>query len=145
LEVSDVPVVAEMLATAGKDYQKFYTPFAFDEQSLRAMLQAAKEDLYTGLWYDNILVGFFMLRGWDAGFSIPSYGVYIKETYAGKGLLKLTLHLAASLCRLKGIPRLMLKVHPENMVAKAAYEKFGFIPTGLDPKNNNVIYHYDVL
>ena len=32
-----------------------------------------------------------MLRGFDEGYEIPSYGVWISSKYANKGLAKLTL------------------------------------------------------
>jgi len=35
----------------------------------------------------------------------------------------------------------MLKVHPENIVAKSIYERFGFKQAGIDQKNSNLIYY----
>jgi RimJ/RimL family protein N-acetyltransferase len=145
LEAKDVPALSEMLTSASKEYLRYFVPFAFDEQSIRAMLESVIEDVYTGLWYDDELAGFFMLRGWDAGYSIPSYGVFIREAFAGRGLSTMTLHMALSLCKRRGARTVMLKVHPDNVVAKKTYEKFGFVAAGHDPKINNIIYHYDVL
>jgi hypothetical protein len=85
-----------------------------------------------------------MLRGWDAGYSIPSYGVFIREAFAGRGLSTMTLHMAISLCKRRGARTVMLKVHPDNVVAKKTYEKFGFVASGRDPKIDNIIYRYDV-
>jgi hypothetical protein len=50
LEAQDVPALSEMLMSASKEYLRYFVPFAFDEQSIRAMLQSVKEDVYTGLW-----------------------------------------------------------------------------------------------
>ena len=35
----------------------------------------------------------------------------------------------------------MLKVHPENKIAKALYESLGFVKVGIDDRNDNIIYH----
>jgi len=49
-----------------------------------------------------------------------------------------------SICKINRIKKLMLKVHPENKIAKMIYENFGFIKESIDPKNNNLIYYKDI-
>ena len=103
-----------------------------------------KEDKYFGIFTDNKLIGFFMLRGFDDGYNIPSYGVWIAPDYTGLGLAKLTLAFAISFCKLNKIKKIMLKVHPENVVAKRLYESMGFVNTGIDQRNDNLIYQKDL-
>ncbi|MBL8155080.1 MAG: GNAT family N-acetyltransferase, partial [Anaerolineae bacterium] len=91
----------------------------------------------------DALAGFFMLRGWDAGYDVPAYGVTIAQAYSGLGLARLSLDLSKTICRLRQVKRLMLKVHPENTVAKRLYEQAGFVQTGIDPRNANLIYHFE--
>ena len=67
-----------------------------------------------------------MLRGFDEGYQRPSFGVYIDQQYANKGLSKLALDYCISWCRLHDTPALMLKVHPDNLFAIRAYQKAGF-------------------
>ena len=55
-----------------------------------------------------------MLRGWDLGFDIPSFGVLVDEKQRRKGLATLALLTAISYCRLENVPELMLKVDPVN-------------------------------
>jgi RimJ/RimL family protein N-acetyltransferase len=86
------------------------------------------------------MVGFHMLRGWDAGYEVPAYGVFISSGYNGLGLGKLSLQHAISFCRVNKIKKIMLKAHPENRIAKRLYEASGFIRQGMDKKNNNLIY-----
>jgi RimJ/RimL family protein N-acetyltransferase len=138
----DGPALSAMLNANSREYQQYFYPFSFDEQTIRQMLGAAKKDKYWGMWIDDHLVAFFMLRGFDAGYAIPSYGVCVAESYQGRGLLKLSLQFVCSWCRLNNIPKLMLKVHPHNSPAKRTYERFGFEQTGVDSKNNHLIYHY---
>jgi len=82
-----------------------------------------------------------MLRGFDAGYEIPSYGVWVSSKFSNNGLSRLTLYHAFAFCKLNGIKTLMLKVHPENKVAKEMYESMGFKKTGFDESNDNFIYY----
>lgn len=132
-----------MLTAQTPDYIQYFRPFDFDAETIRHFLAAARNDVYMGFFVDDELAGFFMLRGWDSGYAIPAYGVTIAQAFAGMGLATLSLDTSKSLCRLRGVQRLMLKVHPDNLTAKRLYEKAGFIQTGEDPHNANLIYHFD--
>jgi len=56
-------------------------------------------------------------------------------------LSKLSLLFAIGWCKVNGLRTLMLKVHPENIVAKKIYEDTSFKAVGVDPKNDNLIMH----
>ena len=85
-----------------------------------------------------------MLRGFDEGYEIPSYGVWISSQYSNKGLAKLTIQHSISICLMSGVKKIMLKVHPENKVAFNMYKKFGFIETGIDEKIGHIIMHREL-
>ena len=123
------------------DDNLYFDPFKFDFDTINNMLSNAVLDKYWGIYFSNSLVGFFMMRGFDSGFEIPSYGVLIGSKYSSKGLATLSLHFAISWAKLNNIKKMILKVHPNNLVAKAIYEKYYFIQSGVDPKNNNFIYY----
>jgi len=133
--------LANKLSQEKKDYLKYFTPFEFSLTSIENILKKTKLDKYFGLFVNNDLAGFYMLRGLDDGFEIPSYGVWISSEYSNSGLSKLTLYHAFAFCKLNGIKTLMLKVHPDNLVAKKLYESLGFNKTGFDEKNGNYIYN----
>jgi len=146
LEIKELnPDFAEDLANGlskeKKEYLKYFTPFEFSAISIGNILKQVKLDKYFGLFVDDDLVGFYMLRGFDEGYEIPSYGVWISSKFSNRGLSTLTLYHSFAFCKLNGIKTLMLKVHPENKVAKNLYESLGFKKTGLDGKNNNLIYN----
>ena len=126
----DFESVSRILTEAQDEYVKWFHPFPFDYASVRNMLTAAERDAYFGIFVDEKIVGFCMLRGLDAGYELPSYGVFIAESYARLGLSKLALDFALSWCRLAGIYAVMLKVHPDNSHAKRVYERAGFMSTG---------------
>ena len=132
--------LSDLLANSPKKYIKYFTPFNFDSITIKSVLDNSLKDTFFGIFINQQLIGFYMLRGWDAGYEIPSYGVFISSGHKGIGLGKLTLLHAISFCRLNQTKKLMLKVHPENLVAKKLYENMGFIKRGVDNKNNNLIY-----
>jgi len=143
LTAVDAPLFSAMLSAQPAEYIQYFRPFDFDVETLRHMLAVARNDVYMGFFVDDALAGFFMLRGWDAGYTIPAYGVTIAQPFAGMGLATLSLDTSKTICRLREVKRLMLKVHPDNLTAKRLYEKTGFVQTGVDSHNANLIYHFD--
>ncbi len=139
----DAPMFSAMLMAQPAEYIQYFRPFDFDAETLRHLLAAARNDVYMGFFVDDALAGFFMLRGWDSGYAIPAYGVTIAQNFSGIGLATLSLDTSKTLCRLRDVKRLMLKVHPDNLGAKRLYEKAGFVQTGIDAHNANLIYHFD--
>ena len=137
-------VLSKKLLEESKEYLKHFIPFDFSESSVKKILSEKRLDKYFGLFLKKDLIGFYMLRGFDKGYEIPSYGVWISSKYANMGLSTLTLYHAFAFCKLNGIKTLMLKVHPDNFTAKNLYEKLGFKQTGFDEKINNIIYHKSI-
>ncbi|MCK4664985.1 MAG: GNAT family N-acetyltransferase [Bacteroidales bacterium] len=133
--------LSSLMSNTDPEYSKYFIPFNYDMDSIKSILAKAKLDLYFGVFVQNIIVGMFMLRGFDEGYKTPAYGVWIAQEYSGLGLSKLTLQYVMSLCKLNNIKRIMLKVHPENSVAKTIYESYGFFRNGEDLINNHLIYY----
>ena len=135
-------IFSKRLSEESEEYLKHFIPFAeYSEAYIKKKLSEKKIDKYFGLFLNDDIIGFYMLRGFDAGYEIPSYGVWISSKYSNKGLSTLTLYHAFSSCKLKNIKTLMLKVHPDNLIAKKLYEKFGFVKVGIDKKIGHLIYH----
>lgn len=132
-----------MLRRQPAEYARFFRAFGFEEESIRAVLQARDKDIYSGIYWQGNLVGVSMLRGWDAGYEVPSYGIIIDDKYRGSTLLKICLDMAKLTCRLLGVRRLMAKIHPDN-VSPVGASRLGFIQTGHEPETGNVIYHADL-
>jgi RimJ/RimL family protein N-acetyltransferase len=146
LTTEHATIFSERLSEESKEYLQHFIPFAeYSEEFIKKILSEKKLDKYFGLFLNDDIVGFYMLRGFDAGYKIPSYGVWISSKYANKGLSTLTLYHAFSFCKLNKIKTLMLKVHPDNTIAKKLYEKFGFAKVGVDEKIGHLIYHKNIL
>lgn len=144
LSAVDAPQLAAVLRRQPAEYLKYFVPFSFRREAIHAILSNAKQDLYMGMFWQDELVGFFMLRGWDEGYPVPAYGVAIDHRLRKFGLGGVSLELSKTLSRLKGATQMMLKVHPENRVAKQMYEKAGFVAAGVDERSGNLIYNCDL-
>ena len=128
LTISDVDQLTQLLQGQRADYLEHFHPFHFEFESVQRELALATLDRYWALRLNDSLVGFFMLRGLDAGYSRPSFGVMIAEEHSGKGLARLALTHALDWCRAQSIRRVMLKVAPANTRALNAYLQAGFVP-----------------
>lgn len=144
LEMKHAPQLSEMLCAQSPAYVRFFTPFSFDESAIAGILACQRQDIFMGIYWQDDLAGFFMLRGWDEGYEAPSYGVLIDERYSGYGLTRLSLKMVKSICKLRHSPRIMLKVHPENTIARSLFEEARFIQTGVDAASGYLVYHFDL-
>jgi ribosomal-protein-alanine N-acetyltransferase len=84
------------------------------------------KDQYFVAMLDGRVAGYGMLRGWDEGYEIPSFGVGVAITDRGRGIGRRLLRYAISTARERGARTLMLKVHPSNVNARHIYETEGF-------------------
>jgi ribosomal-protein-alanine N-acetyltransferase len=113
---------------ASNDHLHFH-PHAFDDQTARWIANYDGHDLYVLAREprENRFVGYGMLRGWDAGFNVPSLGILIVEGARGKGFgkeLMLYLHSAA---RARHCSKVRLKVYPNNAAAVQLYKDLGYV------------------
>ena len=144
LEVDDAAELSAMLRAQAPEYARFFSPFAFDEKTLSDLLARRERDVYMGMYWEGRMACFFMLRGWDAGYEVPAYGIIIAAEFRGCGMEMLSLDAAKAVCRLRGARRMMLKMHPENISARGVMRKIGFAQTGVEAEGGNIIYHADV-
>ncbi len=68
-----------------------------------------------------------MLRGWDEGYSIPSFGVAVGAAYRGRGIARSLLRYAMERARERGASAIMVKVHMDNLGARPMYESKGVV------------------
>ena len=85
-----------------------------------------------------------MLRGMDEGYAEPMYGVFITQEWQDKGIARLTLYHAECFCKINLYKRLLLKVNPNNYLAKKLYESIGFQFLREETTINNVVLYKDI-
>lgn len=137
--LSDAVLLSKMLESQREAYVKYYQPFSFEPEVLRDKICNSRADRYWIIMLSDQIAGFFMLRGFDEGYVVPSFGVIVPEMYAGKGISTLALSYVLTWCASNNIDEVMLKVHPDNINAKKMYERWGFTQSGVDVKNDNIV------
>ena len=70
-----------------------------------------------------------MLRGWDDGFSIPSFGLFVDHRQQGKGTGCALLKFAMAAAIRDGSSAIRLSTYASNLRGIAVYTKFGFVET----------------
>ena len=143
LEKTDAGALAEFIRIQPPEYLRFFYAFTDDETALSELLGRAENDVYSGVFWADAMVGVFFLRGWDAGYETPSFGVLIGEKQRGRDFLHLTLDTAKLICRLRKTKRLMAKIHPDNVSPRGA-SRLGLKPVGAEEATGNIIYHLDL-
>ena len=108
IDASYASDISNLLKQSSQDYIKYFHPFNFDIASITSNIENAKKDFFFGIFINRKIVGFYMLRGWDEGYDVPAYGVFISRAFTGQGFGKLTLQHAISFCRVNKIKKLML-------------------------------------
>lgn len=126
--VLDAEPMAHALCGESDGYLKFFHPFPFTGSEIRRRIENAVRDRYV-LMHDESndrLIGFYMLRGLDEGYSEPMFGLYVCSSFSGIGIGALATQHAIVTCRLDGIRGLELKVYAENEKALRIYSELGF-------------------
>lgn len=141
--LEDARTVSAMLIAQPPEYAHFFYAFDFKEEQIADILAKRIRDVYSGMFWRGELAGIFMLRGWDAGYDIPSFGVFVAEKYRGGAFMRISLDIAKLICRLSGTPRLMATIHPDNVSPRGA-TKLGFVQTGTRTDTGNIVYHMDL-
>lgn len=141
--LEDAATVSAMLLAQPAQYSRFFFAFDFKEEHIMEILTTKIKDVYSGMFWRGELVGIFMLRGWDSGYDVPSFGVYVAEEYRGQAFMKISLEIAKLTCRLSGARRLMAKIHPDNVSPRGA-GRLGFVQTGIETETGNIVYHLEL-
>lgn len=144
----DAKKLSILLLNSPKKYLQYFHPFDFQENSIKELLNNATKDIFFSVELvkktTNILVGFYMLRGLDEGYSEPMYGVFISYDYQNYGIGRLSLCHAECYCKMIGYKKLLLKVYPENIKAKNIYNTLGFQFLRNDPQSKQTILYKDI-
>ncbi|HEX8293551.1 MAG TPA: hypothetical protein VF570_17445 [Pyrinomonadaceae bacterium] len=143
LGVEDAAAVSGLLRAQPPEYARFFYAFGPGGEEIARVLAARERDVYSGMFWRGELAAVFMLRGWDAGYEVPSFGVLVDVKHRGRAFMRIALEVAKLTCRLSGATRLMAKIHPDNVSPRGA-RRLGFVQTGVVLETGNVVYHMEL-
>lgn len=115
-----------------------FTAFCLNNDTAYFIANKPHKDKFYVFSVDDQVVGFSMLRGWDEGFEVPSFGIIIDRNYIHKGFGKTVLQLTVEEARKYGCSKVRLSVYSTNVAARKMYQDYGFIEIeSLKPQKNN--------
>ena len=124
---SDAAALARLFAdvvSQGDDAVFHPHPFTPDE-ALRLSSYSGR-DAYLVAVADDSCLAWGMLRGWDAGYEIPSLGIYVRADCRSLGLGRSFMEYMRVFAAIRGSPAIMLKVYPANSRAQKLYRSLGY-------------------
>lgn len=142
--VRDLDQVAVLFETIQNDpdANRFH-PHPFNEEYAARITNYNGQDIYLGAFEDGELIGYGMLRGWDAGYQIPSLGIYLAPRARGRGMSMVFMNSLHQHAREIGATRIRLKVYPENIRAVRLYGRMGYIFTS--EEDGQLIGYFDLV
>jgi len=103
-----------------------FDPFPLTaDQGRRLARNPRKDSFYLALDADGP-VGFSMLRGFDAGYAIPSFGIFVDHEHQGQGVGWRLTQWTVEQARDRGCSAVRLSVYASNPAAVALYASLGF-------------------
>jgi ribosomal protein S18 acetylase RimI-like enzyme len=131
IQAADVQPLGEFFSALAADWEaiRFFHPHPFTPEFAGELCGSlpARRDRYYVATFGRVIIAYMMLRGWDEGYSVPSFGVCNHPALRDVGLGQALLAHAVSECRNIGATKLRLTVFKNNERAVHVYRKFGFV------------------
>ncbi len=105
---------------------RFFTPFTLTRETAQEIAQGEHRDRYYLGLADDRIIGFSMLRGWDEGYDVPSFGMFIDRQHQARGYGQQLLDLTIAAARQLGCEHIRLSVSTGNRPAYHLYQSRGF-------------------
>lgn len=103
-----------------------FDPFLLSAAEARRIANATGKDSFYLALQGQRPVGFSMLRGFDDGYEVPSFGVFVDRDSHGRGIGRRLTRWTIEQARRQGAPAVRLTVYASNVAARRLYESLGF-------------------
>jgi glycosyltransferase involved in cell wall biosynthesis/ribosomal protein S18 acetylase RimI-like enzyme len=123
------------LRNAVPQVTRTFDPFPLSTESARTIVSKPKRDRYYGAFLGRRVIGMTMLRGWDEGFDVPSFGVVVDRDFQGHRVGKRLTDFALAEASRLGSEHVRLSVYSSNPVAHEMYVRRGFKELEREPVN----------
>lgn len=120
------PLLDFLMALERDREHRLFQPHPFSREALEAIVQGARSDIYRVLVEGPRVLGYGMLRGWDAGYAIPSLGIAVHPTVRRQGLARALMGFLHVCAVHRGAEQVRLRVHAENAGAIRLYRELGY-------------------
>ena len=103
-----------------------FHPFPLTAETAHRLACTTYLDHYYITVINEQIVGLCMLRGWDEGFEVPTFGVLTDHWFNGLGLGRQMTQFAIAKATKLGCRAIRLSVYASNVRAILLYESLGF-------------------
>jgi ribosomal protein S18 acetylase RimI-like enzyme len=103
-----------------------FDPFELTAEAARRIALEPRRDEYFVARGPDGLVAMSMLRGFDEGFEVPSFGVFVDHRHHGEGIGRRLTTWTVEEARRRGHPAVRLSVYASNVGALGLYRSLGF-------------------
>jgi ribosomal protein S18 acetylase RimI-like enzyme len=110
-----------------------FDPFELSAERARAIATGTQRDRYYVAVRGARLIGFSMLRGFDDGFEVPSFGIFVDHESQGLGLGRRLTAWTIEQARRLACPAVRLSLYASNERAFSLYRSLGFIERERQP------------
>lgn len=129
LAAGDAPALGELFrANDDPATVADFHPFALTAEMARTLASEPGADRFYGVWRGDRLVAFTMLRGWNEGYEVPSFGILVDRSERGLRVGREATILTLDAAHAAGCTRVRLTVEPGNARARRLYRSIGFAP-----------------
>ena len=114
---------------------RHFRPFPLSKGTAHWIACTEHLDKYYVATKGGCIVGLCMLRGWDEGYEIPSFGVLVDRRWQGLSLGQRMAEFSIARAQETGCPAVRLSVYASNRRARQLYESLGFVEISREPAN----------
>ncbi|MBA3321642.1 MAG: GNAT family N-acetyltransferase [Pyrinomonadaceae bacterium] len=104
-----------------------FNPFPMSAETALKIAHLPRRDRYYGASLEGKMIGLSMLRGWDEGYSVPSFGIIVDHRFHNLGVGSRMLDFTIEQARVLGCSRVRLTVYSSNSPAVRLYKTRGFV------------------
>ena len=124
---ADAAELAELFSSIDATH---FHPHPFTREEADRIAKHEGRDVYAILEAEGRFVAYGILRGWDAGFAVPSLGIAVRAECRRRGYGRQMMAWLAEEAERRGADRIRLRVHPDNASARRLYESLGYADAG---------------
>ncbi len=103
-----------------------FDPFVLSAERAQEIARNPNRDRFYVARRAGRLVAFSMLRGFDEGYEVPSFGIFVDHACHGEGIGRRMTEWTITQARCIGCRAVRLSVYQRNLAAVSLYESLGF-------------------